>query len=65
MKVKGTGSWWVLVEYVKDNYYTRFHDPSYHRSRERHFRILLNVKFLQCQWSMKCRSRVPGHGGCL
>ena len=24
----------MLVEYVKDNYYTRFHDPSYHRYRE-------------------------------
>ena len=24
----------MLVEYVKDNYYARFHDPSYHRYRE-------------------------------
>ena len=31
---KGTGSWCVLVEYVKENYYARFHDPSYHRYRE-------------------------------
>ena len=29
-----TGSWCVLVEYVKDNYYARFHDPRYHRYRE-------------------------------
>ena len=25
MKVKGTGSWSVLEEYVKDNYYAMFH----------------------------------------
>ena len=31
----------MLVEYVKDNYYARFHDPRYHRYRERHFTILL------------------------
>ena len=29
----------MLVEYVKDNYFSRFHDPSYHRYRERHFSI--------------------------
>ena len=29
----------MLVEYVKDNYYARFHDPRYHRYRERHFTI--------------------------
>ena len=39
MKVKGTGSWCVLVEYVKDNYYARFHDHRYHRYRERYFSI--------------------------
>ena len=33
------------VEYVKDNYYARFHDPTYHRYIERHFSILLDVKF--------------------
>ena len=55
MWVKGTWSWCMLVEYVKDNYYVRFHDSSYHRYRERHFNILL----------VKCRSRVPGHGGYL
>ena len=27
----------MLVEFVKDNYYARFHDPRYHRYRERHF----------------------------
>ena len=31
----------MLEEYVKDNYYARFHDPRY---RERHFRILLDIK---------------------
>ena len=55
----------VLVEYVKDNYYARFHDNSYHRNKERHFSILLNVKFCQSQWRTKCRSRVPAHEGCL
>ena len=65
MKVKGTGSCCLLVEYVKDNYYARFHDPRYHRYRERHFSILLGVKFRQSQWSVKCRSRVPGQGVCL
>ena len=43
MLVKGTGSWCVFVEYVKDNYYARLHDPSYHRYRERHFSILLDA----------------------
>ena len=28
MKVKGTGSWCVLVEYVKDIYFARLHDLS-------------------------------------
>ena len=35
-------SWCVLVEHVKENYYARFHDPSYHRNRERYISILLN-----------------------
>ena len=34
----------MLVEYVKDNYYAKFHDTSYHRYRERHFSALFNVK---------------------
>ena len=35
------------VEYVKDNYYAKFHDPRYHRYMyiERHFSISLDVKF--------------------
>ena len=40
-----TRSWCMLVEYVKDNYYACFHDPSYYRYRERHFSILHDVKF--------------------
>ena len=44
MQVKGTGSWCVLVEYVKDKYNARFYDPSYHRYRERHFSVLLVKK---------------------
>ena len=55
----------MLEEYVKDNYYARFHYPSYHRYRERHFSILLDVKFYQSQWSVKYRSRFLGHGVCL
>ena len=55
----------MLVESVKENYYAMFHDPSYHRYRDRHFSILLDVKFRQSQWIVKCRSRVPGHGACL
>ena len=35
----------MLVEYAKDNYYVKFHDPGYHRYRERHLSILLDVKF--------------------
>ena len=27
-------SWCVLVEYVKDNYYARFHNPSHYRFRD-------------------------------
>ena len=46
MLVNGIGSWCVLVEYVKDNYYAKFHDPSYHRYRERHLSILVDVKLL-------------------
>ena len=26
----------MLVEYVNDNYYARFHHPSYHKNRENH-----------------------------
>ena len=36
----------MLIEYVKDNYYARFHDPSYHKYRERHFSILLDVNIV-------------------
>ena len=34
-----------VVAFVKDNYYARFHDPCYHSYRERHFSMLLDVKF--------------------
>ena len=44
MQVKGTKSWCVLVEYVKDKYYARFYDPSYQRYRTRHLGILLVKK---------------------
>ena len=55
----------MLEAVVKDNYYARFHDPRHHRYRERHFSMLLDVKFSQSQWSVKCRSRVLGHGAYL
>ena len=44
--VKGTSSWCVLEECVKDNYYARFHTPSYHCCREMHFISRLHVNFL-------------------
>ena len=72
MQVKGTGSSWVLVEsrcvlleYVKDNYNVRYHNPSYHKYRKTHFSILLYIKFWQSQWNVTCRSRVRGQGACL
>ena len=34
----------MLVEYVKNNYYARFHNPSYHKNRETHFSISLKGK---------------------
>ena len=55
----------MLVENLKDNYYVRFHYPTFHLIRKRHISILLDMKFCQYQWSMKCRSRVLGHGVCL
>ena len=40
MHVKSTRLWCMLVEYVKDNYYSRFYDPSDHRYSERHLSVL-------------------------
>ena len=34
----------MLVEYVKDNNYAMFHNPSHNRYRETRFNILLDVK---------------------
>ena len=34
MLVKSPGLWCMLVEYVKGNYYARFHDPSYHSTKK-------------------------------
>ena len=33
MQVKGTRLWCMLLEYVEDNYYAMFYDPSYHKPR--------------------------------
>ena len=41
--VKGTGSWCVLEECVKDNYYARFNTHRYHCYRELHFNFRLDV----------------------
>ena len=46
MKVKGTGSRCLLEEYVKDNYYARFHPHSYHCCKEMKFIPRLDVNFL-------------------
>ena len=40
MWVNGTRSRCVLVEYITNDYYARFHYHSYHSDRETHFRIL-------------------------
>ena len=32
-----------VMDYVKDNYYASFHNPSHLRYRETHLSILLNV----------------------
>ena len=34
-----------FVEYVKDNYNAWFHNPSYHRYRETHSGILLDMSY--------------------
>ena len=39
--------------------------PTYHCCREMHFISRLDIKFWQSWWSVKCRSRVPGHGAWL
>ena len=46
MKVKGTGSRYLLEECVKDNYYARFHPHSYHCCKEMKFIPRLDVNFL-------------------
>ena len=54
----------MLEGYVKDNYYARFDTHSYHSCRETDFNARVNIK-LQSHWSVKCRSRTPGHSVCL
>ena len=34
----------MLVENLKDNYYVRFHYPSFHLHGNRHISILLDIK---------------------
>ena len=45
MKVKGTKSWCMLEEYVKENYFARFHTHNYHCCSEMHFSSRLAVNF--------------------
>ena len=47
----------MLVKYVKDNYYSRFHYPNGHKNRETKFSILLHIKFGQSHWSVKYRGK--------
>ena len=44
--------------------YARFHTHSHHCCREMYFNSSLDIKFGQSQWSMKRRSRAPGHCVC-
>ena len=64
MKVKGTGSWCMLEEYVKDNYYARLHTHSNHGCSEMHFSSRLDVNF-DSQCSVKCRPKAAGHSACF
>ena len=45
MTVKGTGSWFMHEEYVKDNNYARFNTHSNHCCSEMHFSSRLEVNF--------------------
>ena len=45
IKVKGKGSWFMHEEYVKDNYYARFHTHSYHCCSEMYLNSRLEVNF--------------------
>ena len=46
MYVEGTGSWCVVEECVKDNYYTRFHTHCAITAAENAFFFRLEVYFL-------------------
>ena len=50
-------------EYVKDNYYARFHTHSYHCCIEMHFTSRREVNF-DSHLSVKYRSKAAGHGAC-
>ena len=39
------GSWCVLEEYLKDNFYAGFHTHSYHFCRDMHLSSRLDVNF--------------------
>ena len=59
-----TGSQFMLKGHAKNNCYAWFDTGSYHSSRKTHFNARVGVKLRQSQWSVKCRSRAPGHGAC-
>ena len=44
--IKGTRSWCMVEECVKDNYYARVHTHSYHCCREMHIISRLYLNFL-------------------
>ena len=52
-------SWCVLEECVKDNYYARFHTAITAIEN-----CTLILDWTLNHWSMKYRSRAPGHGAC-
>ena len=50
--------------YDMNNYYARFDTHSYHSCRETDFNASVDIKLGQSHWSVKCRSRTPGHSAC-
>ena len=47
----------MLAEHVTNDYYARFHNPSYHRYRERHLSILRHKIMTK---SVECEMKVNG-----
>ena len=45
----------MLIEYVKDNYCARFHNPSYHKNRETHLSNFLDILAKSKEHEMKVK----------